>query len=87
MTQTSNWFEWQEYVNGRIDELMEFKRRREADLTMENMRLRRLLDATLQRLGESETFLQPEVSDTDMPGTVRMVDGHMQSSSSVGTSE
>lgn len=80
-----NYNDWVEYVNGKIDEHEEWIQRREADLAMENMRLRRLLDATLQRLGESESLLLPE-SESDTTDTERSMVGPTASSSSVKTS-
>lgn len=70
----SNYDDWINYVNAKIDEHEEWIKRREADLAMENMRLRRLLDATLQRLGESESALLPE-SEDDTPDTAKRMDG------------
>lgn len=80
-----NYDDWINYVNEKIDEHEEWIKTREKDLSMENMRLRRLLDATLQRLGESESVLRPELGsdtkDTDL-GTA----GPLAFSSSVRTS-
>lgn len=70
----SNYDDWITYVNQKLDEHSEWIVKREADLTMENIRLRRLLDATLQRLGESESLLLPE-SDDVTPDTVKRMDG------------
>lgn len=70
----SNYEDWINYVNGKLDEHSEWIKSRERDLAMENLRLRRLLDATLQRLGESESALLPE-SENDTPDTVKRMDG------------
>lgn len=51
----NNWYEWQAYVNHRLDELFSWKAQREQDLEMYNIRMQRLLDAALQRLGEKES--------------------------------
>ena len=59
-----NAYDWMDYVNQTLTELKQWQERREQDLSMENMRLRRLLDATLQRLGESESALLP-ASESD----------------------
>jgi hypothetical protein len=82
-----NWFEWQEYVNQRIGELVEFKNRRESDLSMANLRLQRLLDASIQRIGETEEECRRlrELLN-DMPDTEKTEAGPMPSSSSVGIS-
>lgn len=82
----SNYDDWITYVNQKLDEHSEWIVKREADLAMENIRLRRLLDATLQRLGESESLLLPE-SDDDTPDTVKRMGGHSVYSSSAKTSE
>lgn len=87
-TTTNNWFDWQLYVNEKLDELMEFKGRRESDLTMANLRLQRLLDAAIQRIGETEEEcrqLREFVNDiSDIENTE---DGVTPSSLSVGTSQ
>lgn len=49
-----NWYQWQSYVNDKIDEFQAWKEKREQDLTMQNLRMQRLLDAALQRIGEVE---------------------------------
>lgn len=82
----SNYDDWINYVNAKIDEHEEWIKKREADLSMENMRLRRLLDATLQRLGESESLLLPE-SESGTPDTGRKSAGPIVFSSSAKISE
>lgn len=53
-----NWYEWQAYVNEKIDEFVEWKKRREQDLEMQNLRMQRLLDAAIQRIGGLEGEIQ-----------------------------
>lgn len=81
----NNYEDWIDYVNKNIDEFQHYIKTRERDLEMANLRLQRLLDATLQRLGESESALLPE-SEKDTPATENMGAGHTQSSSSAKTS-
>lgn len=81
----NNYEDWIDYVNKSIDEFRNYMETRERDLEMANLRLQRLLDATLQRLGESESALQPE-SKSDTQGTGNTVVGVTASSSSAGTS-
>lgn len=54
----NNWYEWQSYVNDRLDELFSWKQSKEQDQEMASLRLQRLLDAALQRLGEKESEVQ-----------------------------
>lgn len=81
----NNYEDWIDYVNKSIDEFRHYMETRERDLEMANIRLQRLLDATLQRLGESESALLPE-SKNDTNATGKTVAGATASSSSVGTS-
>lgn len=74
-----NYSDWIDYVNTKLDEHEKWIQNREKDLSMENLRLRRLLDATLQRLGESESHL-PQASGNDTPDTVKAVAGPTPSS-------
>lgn len=80
-----NWYDWQTYVNNKIDEFQHYMEVRERDLEMANLRLQRLLDAALQRIGETESVLLPE-SESDTNGTGNDTDGPTASSSSVKTS-
>jgi len=54
----SNWYDWQQYVNDKLDELTVWKEKRDHDLEMANLRLQRLLDAAIQRIGENESEVQ-----------------------------
>lgn len=81
----NNYSDWVDYVNHKIDDHENWIQSRERDLTMANLRLQRLLDATLQRLGESESAL-PSESESGTPDTVGLSAGVAQSSSSAGTS-
>jgi hypothetical protein len=71
---TDNWYEWQGYVNSKIDEFEHYIKTREKDLEMANLRLQRLLDATLHQLGEVESQL-PSASRKDTPDTIKGPDG------------
>lgn len=82
----NNYTDWVDYVETKIDEHENWIRSRERDLEMANLRLQRLLDATLQRLGESESALLPE-SENVIHVTESDSVGHIVSSSSVKTSE
>jgi hypothetical protein len=81
----NNYEDWIDYVNKSIDDLKDWQSNRERDLEMANLRLQRLLDATLQRLGESESVLTQE-SGNDTSGTGKPVVGATASSLSVKTS-
>lgn len=81
----NNYTDWVDYVETKIDEHENWIRSRERDLEMANLRLQRLLDATLQRLGESESALMPE-SENDTPVTGNTMGGPTASSLSVKTS-
>lgn len=81
----NNYSDWVDYVNHKLDEHEHYIQTRERDLEMANLRLQRLLDATLQRLGETESVLLPgsegvtHVTEIDSAG-------HIVSSRSVKTS-
>lgn len=81
----NNYSDWIDYVNTKLDEHENWIKSRERDLEMANLRLQRLLDATLQRLGESERVLQSG-SESDMKDTVKSTAGPSASSSFVKTS-
>lgn len=76
----NNYEDWIDYVNKNLDEFRHYMETRERDLEMANIRLQRLLDATLQRLGESESALLPE-SESDTSDTGKGVAGATVSSS------
>jgi len=75
----NNYSDWIDYVNTKIDEHENWIKSRERDLEMASLRLQRLLDATLQRLGESESALLPE-SENDIKDTESSTVGRIVSS-------
>lgn len=68
-----NAYDWMAYVNETLDRHEHWMVSHIRDIEMANLRLQRLLDATLQRLGESESLLLPESeSDTSDIGNAQV---------------
>lgn len=63
-----NWYDWQTYVNNKIDEFQIYMEHKERDNEMYVLRLQRSLDAALQTIGELQSQL-PQASGKDMKDT------------------
>jgi hypothetical protein len=75
----NNYEDWIEYVNAKLDEHEFYIKSRERDIEMANLRLQRLLDAALQRIGELESP-HKQASGSDTPDTANAVAGPTPSS-------
>jgi prefoldin subunit 5 len=75
----NNYEDWINYVNKKLDDHEHYIRSRERDLEMASIRLQRLLDAALQRIGELESPAR-QVSGNDTHAIANTADGPTPSS-------